>query len=251
MRRRSGRSLPPAHLSTFSHCTALSNNYRIVVLQCVAVCCSVLQCVAVCCSDSLTTALPRWLLSSLVRSLPPSGMIHICTGWQRCIGCLIFISHFLQKSPMNNGSLAERDLHKASNASSPPFIYTLDIQHFISVLDGIVICSELYTNPYTNYFPLRLCTSHPNVPNPKSKCKQRHSSHRGIYMLRTPQYSTSPFSVITSIGVAPTTHIILTEDLNVMNSIVLHELSECHHLHGCRNHNTHRRSKCHGLHSTA
>ena len=52
-------------------------------------------------------------------ALLPKGQL--ATGWQRLIGCLIFIGQFLHKSLIISGSFAKRDLLlRASYASSPP-----------------------------------------------------------------------------------------------------------------------------------
>ena len=52
--------------------------------------------------------------------------VNMHKGWQRCTGCLIFVGHLSQKSPIISGSFAERSLQlKAPYGSSPPCTHLL------------------------------------------------------------------------------------------------------------------------------
>ena len=123
------------------HFVAAPKKAGICALQCVAVCCRVLLIVAACCSATESrygqmqigwhkilrlckTTVPEFCpwVHDYYRIIKwyKSKFLENPTALRRLIGCLVFIGHFQQKSPISSVFFAENDLRlKASSGSSP------------------------------------------------------------------------------------------------------------------------------------
>ena len=70
---------------------------------------------------------------------------HENTGWRRPIGCLIFIGHYPQKSPIISGSFAQND---------PQLKHPMDLGHpvsYTSVLDSCLAATYTFHRPVLQF----------------------------------------------------------------------------------------------------